>query len=112
MNAPHRSSHPRAKGQVVLVLQGGGALGAYHIGAYAALAQQGFAPDWVCGISIGAINAAIIAGNAPADRVDCLAEFWDFISRPDFFGSFGGAAFGSSRIPPSCERCQRFRSRE
>jgi NTE family protein len=66
-----------------LMLQGGGALGAYHIGAYQALAEQGRHPDWVAGISIGAINAAIIAGNRPNDRVDRLTALWEAISWPE-----------------------------
>ncbi|HYC64706.1 MAG TPA: patatin-like phospholipase family protein, partial [Reyranellaceae bacterium] len=65
-----------ALGQTVLVLQGGGALGAYQVGVYQALHEAGIAPDWVIGTSIGAINAALIAGNAPADRLGCLLEFW------------------------------------
>ena len=68
---------------IALMLQGGGALGAYHIGAYDALAEHNLHPDWVAGISIGAINAAIIAGNPPAGRVDSLAAFWQAISWPD-----------------------------
>jgi NTE family protein len=64
-------------GQTALVLQGGGALGAYHAGVYQAgvyraLSEDGCEPDWVCGISIGAINAAIIAGNEPKDRLPRL----------------------------------------
>ena len=54
-------------GQIVLVLQGGGALGAYQVGVYQALAEAGIEPDWVIGTSIGAINAALIAGNPPGD---------------------------------------------
>src|SRR6202011_2748606 len=65
-----------AKGQIVLVLQGGGALGAYQVGVYEALHEAGIEPDWVIGTSIGAINAAIIAGNAPKHRVQRLHEFW------------------------------------
>ena len=61
---------------VALVLQGGGALGAYQGGVYEALAEANIHPDWIAGISIGAINAAIIAGNAPNSRVDRLREFW------------------------------------
>jgi NTE family protein len=71
------------KPAVALVLQGGGALGAYHIGAYEALAEHGFHPDWVCGISIGAINSAIIAGNHPDQRVARLDALWETISWPD-----------------------------
>jgi NTE family protein len=61
---------------VTLLLQGGGALGAYQGGVYEALAEANIHPDWVAGISIGAINAAIIAGNPPNSRVDRLREFW------------------------------------
>lgn len=64
----------------VLVLQGGGALGAYQAGAYEALAASGIEPDWVAGISIGAINAAIIAGNRPEQRAPRLRAFWDLVS--------------------------------
>src|SRR3979411_1188644 len=71
-----------AKAQRVLVLQGGGALGSYQAGAYQALCHCGFEPDWIAGISIGAINAAIIAGNAPEKRVKRLKEFWEMISAP------------------------------
>jgi NTE family protein len=61
---------------VTLLLQGGGALGAYQGGVYEALAEADIHPDWIAGISIGAINAAIIAGNPPHSRVDRLREFW------------------------------------
>jgi NTE family protein len=61
---------------VTLLLQGGGALGAYQGGVYEALAEANIHPDWVAGISIGAINGAIIAGNRPNSRVDRLREFW------------------------------------
>src|ERR1700745_3593375 len=61
---------------VALVLQGGGALGAYQAGVFEALAEAGIQPNWIAGISIGAINAAIIAGNPPKSRVDRLREFW------------------------------------
>jgi len=64
----------------VLVLQGGGALGAYQAGAYEALAEAGYQPDWIAGISIGAINAAIIAGNPPERRVQQLRRFWEGIT--------------------------------
>src|SRR5919112_972957 len=73
----------RPKPKVVLVLQGGGALGAYHIGAYQALQEAGFRPDWVSGISIGAINAAILVGNEPDRRLTRLEELWHAISRPE-----------------------------
>jgi NTE family protein len=61
----------------VLVLQGGGALGAYQAGVFEGVAALGFEPDWVAGISIGAINSALIAGNPPERRVERLREFWD-----------------------------------
>ena len=64
-------------GQIVLVLQGGGALGAYQAGVYQALDEAGVEPDWVIGTSIGAINAGIIAGNRPEDRLPRLRAFWD-----------------------------------
>lgn len=66
--------------RISLVLQGGGALGSYQAGVYQALEEAGHAPEWLAGISIGAINAAIIAGNAPADRVAQLRAFWDLVS--------------------------------
>jgi NTE family protein len=65
---------------VALVLQGGGALGAYQAGVYEALAEAGIHPDWLSGISIGAINCALIAGNPPEARVDRLREFWEGIT--------------------------------
>jgi NTE family protein len=64
----------------ILLLQGGGALGAYHGGVYEGIAEVGFSPDWVVGISIGAINAALIAGNPPERRVERLREFWNRMS--------------------------------
>jgi NTE family protein len=66
--------------KVGLVLQGGGALGSYQAGVYEALASSEYPPDWVAGISIGAINAAIIAGNAPEQRVQRLRNFWEDIT--------------------------------
>ena len=76
MNAPQRSTDPHVKGQVVLVLQGGGALGAYQAGVYEALHEAGIEPDWVIGTSIGAINGALIAGNTADNRMARLHEFW------------------------------------
>ena len=73
---------PHAYHTVALVLQGGGALGAYQAGVYEALEQAGRRPNWVAGISIGALNAAIIAGNAPERRVERLREFWQTICQP------------------------------
>jgi NTE family protein len=72
----------KANGQVVLVLQGGGALGAYQTGVYQALHEAGVEPDWIIGTSIGAINASIIAGNKPQDRLAKLDEFWTTMERP------------------------------
>src|SRR3984893_7573053 len=66
--------------KVALVLQGGGALGSYQAGVYEALSTSEYLPDWVAGISIGAINAAIIAGNAPEKRVERLRDFWERIT--------------------------------
>jgi NTE family protein len=70
-----------------LLLQGGGALGAYQAGVYEALAEAGIHPDWVAGISIGAINSALIAGNPPERRVEKLREFWERVTI-DVFGSW------------------------
>jgi len=111
-----------ARAQRVLVLQGGGALGSYQAGAYQALCRHDFEPDWVAGISIGAINAAIIAGNPPERRVARLKEFWEMISSPvpwspltsddrgrSFFNetsaamvaTFGVPGFFTPRLPPA-----------
>ena len=65
---------------LALVLQGGGALGAYQAGVYQALHEAGLEPDWVTGVSIGGINAAIIAGNVPERRLERLREFWETIT--------------------------------
>jgi len=72
----HASKPP---GQIVLVLQGGGALGAYQIGVYQAMHEAGIEPDWVIGTSIGAINAALIAGNEPKNRLKQMHAFWDVL---------------------------------
>jgi NTE family protein len=69
----------------VLLLQGGGALGAYQAGVYEGLAEEGLTPTWVVGISIGAINSAIIAGNPPERRVERLRIFWDRVSAQHTF---------------------------
>ena len=84
-------------GQVVLVFQGGGALGAYQGGVYQALHEAGIEPDWVVGTSIGAINGAIIAGNEVGSRLDRLREFWDRVGRKPLwdgtpFGQLAGNA--------------------
>ena len=73
-------SRDEIPGQVVLVLQGGGALGAYQLGVYQALHESGLHPDWVIGTSIGAINAAIIAGNPLELRWARLRQFWDLVT--------------------------------
>ena len=106
----------------MLVLQGGGALGSYQAGAYQALCHHDFEPEWVAGISIGAINAAIIAGNDPAKRVTRLKEFWEQCSSPvpwnpivksergrtvfneasaALIATFGVPGFFTPRIPPA-----------
>ncbi|WP_240980449.1 patatin-like phospholipase family protein [Ramlibacter agri] len=108
----------KQQSQAVLVLQGGGALGAYQAGVYEALEHAGQAPSWIAGISIGAINAALIAGNAPEHRVARLREFWELVtSGPgytpplasieqlnDFSATqalvFGVPGFFTPRVPP------------
>ena len=111
-----------AKAQRVLVLQGGGALGSYQAGAYQALSHFDFEPEWVAGISIGAINAAIIAGNEPDKRVEKLKEFWETVSSSAtwvpvakgdrerslynetsaaYIATFGARGFFTPRIPPA-----------
>jgi len=84
----HRKTHvatPRPPFErIALILQGGGALGAYQAGVYQALAEANLHPDWVAGISIGAINSALIAGNPPEKRVERLRAFWDIVSAPPF----------------------------
>src|SRR5579859_7097267 len=79
--APRVTPVPRPPfDSVTLLLQGGGSLGAYQGGVYQALAEADLHPDWVAGISIGAINAAIIAGNPPERRVERLREFWELVT--------------------------------
>jgi NTE family protein len=91
-NVPQTATAPAKertiKEQVVLVLQGGGALGAYQAGVYQALMEGGIEPDWVIGTSIGAINGAIIAGNEPTNRVARLREFWDGVTRKTSLDQF------------------------
>jgi NTE family protein len=90
MNRPRPNGKSLAKNDNpelnVMVLQGGGALGAYQAGAYAALHEAGIEPDWMAGISIGAINAAIIAGNPASERTEKLRAFWELITSglPEF----------------------------
>lgn len=82
MKAPRRPAAANKEalpGQLVLVLQGGGALGAYQLGVYEAMHEAGLEPDWVIGTSIGAINASIIAGNPPAQRMERLDAFWSLM---------------------------------
>lgn len=111
-----------AEAQRVLVLQGGGALGSYQAGAFAALRHHNFEPAWVAGISIGAINAAIIAGNPPERREARLRRFWNMVSAPvpwqppvssdnirlafnetsaALIATFGVPGFFMPRIPPA-----------
>ena len=94
MNARNRDIGPHAKGQVVLVLQGGGALGAYQAGVYEALCGAGIEPDWVIGTSIGAINAGLIAGNAREERLPRLREFWRRVEQGSPLGAGATFAFG------------------
>src|SRR5437868_446085 len=78
-----RAPHPRSRPPfecIALLLQGGGALGAYQAGVYQALAESHLNPDWVAGISIGAINAAVIAGNTPEARIEKLRQFWELVT--------------------------------
>src|ERR1700693_1897668 len=76
---------------IALVLQGGGALGAYQAGVYEALAEADIQPDWGAGVSIGAINAAIIAGNPPNTRIEKLREFWRQVTSDRLLSWFGDA---------------------
>src|ERR1700739_2939787 len=79
---------------IALVLQGGGALGSYQAGVYEALAEAGIQPNWIAGVSIGAINAAIIAGNPPQARVDRLREFWGQVTLDGRWPSVWNGCFG------------------
>ena len=83
MTAAKHSAQFAKYGRVALMLQGGGALGSYQVGVYKALTEAGCVPSWICGVSIGAINGALIAGNAPDKRFARLQEFWSLVtSRP------------------------------
>jgi NTE family protein len=77
---PRAPWRPDGCDRLVLVLQGGGALGAYQAGVFQALHEAGLEPDWVAGVSIGGINAAIIAGNPPEQRLERLRDFWETIT--------------------------------
>ncbi len=84
------SARPDLPPNIVLVLQGGGALGAYQVGVYQALHEAGLRPNWVIGTSIGAINAGLIVGNPPEQRLEKLAEFWRRVE----YGGLQGFASG------------------
>ena len=86
-------------GQIVLVLQGGGALGAYQAGVYEALHEVGIEPDWVIGTSIGAINASLIAGNEPADRLDRLKEFWGRVEQGPILDAIANLPWIGNSLP-------------
>jgi len=90
MNHKRRDRHPR----IVLAMPGGGALGAYQAGVYEALCESGLEPDWVIGTSIGAINAALIAGNAKHARLDRLREFWQRVEQKPSWGAWSIVAGG------------------
>jgi NTE family protein len=81
-STPQSAPQSGLPGQVVLVLQGGGALGAYQVGVYEALHDAGIEPEWVIGTSIGAINAALIAGNPLPQRMERLNAFWKHVEKP------------------------------
>jgi hypothetical protein len=85
-------------GQVVLVLQGGGALGAYQAGVYQALHEAGIEPDWIIGTSIGAINASLIAGNEAPNRLPRLEEFWGPHGRQGLLACVGGLGAGGPAL--------------
>src|ERR1700680_4214801 len=77
---------------IALLLQGGGALGAYQVGVYQALSEASLHPDWVGGISIGAINAALIAGHPPEARVEKLRKFWALVTMTPLWRGAGPLA--------------------
>jgi len=87
LNAHEPKTSAQQAGQIVLVLQGGGALGAYQAGVYQALHETGIEPEWIIGTSIGAINASLIAGNRPEDRLSKLHEFWLRMERKPLWGA-------------------------
>lgn len=82
---------------VALVLQGGGALGAYQAGVYEALSEAGIHPNWISGVSIGAINAAILAGNPPDTRIDRLRDFWTQVTADGPWPGAGDACFSLAK---------------
>ncbi|KTC92929.1 MULTISPECIES: patatin-like phospholipase family protein [Legionella] len=75
------------KKRIVLIFQGGGALGAFQAGVYEGLEKSHYTPNWIAGTSIGAINAAIIAGNEPKNRLPRLKQFWDAVTQPEVFNA-------------------------
>ena len=102
MNVQAQPENPAAKRRlpfevVALVLQGGGALGAYQAGVYEALSEAGIHPNWISGVSIGAINAAIIAGNPPDTRIDRLRDFWTQVTADGPWPGAGDACFSLAK---------------
>ena len=102
MNVQAQSDNLAAKRRlpfevVALVLQGGGALGAYQAGVYEALSEAGIHPNWISGVSIGAINAAIIAGNPPDTRIDRLRDFWTQVTADGPWPGAGDACFSFAK---------------
>ena len=90
--------------QIALLLQGGGALGAYQAGVYEALVEAQLEPDWVAGISIGAINSALVAGNPPEKRLERLRHFWELVTTHPLHAHFGkliGDALSLHRSEPA-----------
>ena len=100
---PERGWRPERCDRIALVLQGGGALGAYQAGVYQAMHEAGVEPDWVSGVSIGAINSAIIAGNPPGRRLRQLQRFWEIITeRKIWLYTPDGDVFRKARNATSC----------
>jgi NTE family protein len=97
LNVPQKSNPAYPPGQVVLVFQGGGALGAYQAGVYHALYEAGIEPDWIIGTSIGAINASLIAGNEPQNRLPRLKEFWERMAHKSIW-NYGSSWPQSSQL--------------
>src|SRR5258708_12974733 len=91
---PGKTATPeKPLGQIVLVLQGGGALGAYQAGVYQGLMEGGIEPDWVIGTSVGGVNGALITGNAPEHRLERLQEFWGRLGNRRGFDDAWSSAF-------------------
>ncbi len=87
--ARRRDNTATGAGQIVVVFQGGGALGAYQAGVYHALHDAGIQPDWIVGTSIGAINASLIVGNEWDRRLDVLQEFWQRMAHKSLWHTWG-----------------------